>query len=90
MYPRRTANIWPILTTLAAAGTQLYFEAYLRYCGAQVTAMRSAEQALVYLSWQRVDAITTDVSVGQSLCRSAATGMALAPSESLCTTDRGR
>jgi two-component system, chemotaxis family, CheB/CheR fusion protein len=39
------------------------FEAYLHYCGAQVTAMRSAEQALAYLSRRRVDAITTDVSV---------------------------
>jgi CheY-like chemotaxis protein len=38
------------------------FEAYLHYCGAQVTAMRSAEEALAYLSRQRVDAITTDVS----------------------------
>jgi hypothetical protein len=38
------------------------FQAYLHYCCAQVTAMRSAEQALAYLGRQPVDAITTDVS----------------------------
>jgi CheY-like chemotaxis protein len=39
------------------------FEAYLHYCGAEVTATRSAAEALAYLSSQCVDAITTDVSV---------------------------